>query len=361
MKTNKLKGARGTPIKRTTDRRMILLDQRPMRKKAASECGRALARLEKSKAEWKRFQQNDQPAFSRWMTSTFETLLKRVSAIEAALAEKESLVYEVEMEMIFGGARSWRAAYREVRNRRDQQHSPDDPEGAPPPPPPPRDEEKFDPSDFERIPEFEKEELFEDFLRVVMGMNTDKLNERTYARMFAEFKANLLGKERPPRQPAPPEPPPKPEQSRLKELYRLLVRRLHPDTQSENNSAVSALWHEVQEAYAHGNVERLEMVLALTDLQANTTGDHTSLSQMRSVLAELRRSFNELQRNLRMAKNDPAWDFCRVSDHTALRRRISRELESRVQRHESRRRQLDAEIARWSTPQKARKKPVKGP
>lgn len=360
MKTKKLKGALAAAKKRSTDRRMILLDQRPMRQKAASECGRALARLEKSKAEWKRFQQNDQPAFSRWVTSTFETLLSRVRAIEAALAEKESLVHEVEMEMIFGGARSRRAAYREVRNRRDRQPSPDGPEGVPPPPPPPRDEEKFDPSDFEHIPKFEQEELFEDFLRVVMGMNPDKLNDRTYARMFAEFKADVLGKERPPRQPAPPAPPPKPEQNRLKELYRLLVRRLHPDTQSETDTAVSALWHEVQEAYGQGNVERLEMLLALTDLQANTTGDHTSLSQMRAVLAELRRSFNELQRNLRMAKNDPAWDFCRVSDHSALRRRISSELESRLKRNENRQRQLDEEIARWSTPPKSRKKPAKG-
>ncbi len=357
MKTNKLKGARAADHKRTNGRQMILLDQRPMRQKAASECGRALARLEKSKAEWKRFQQNDQPAFSRWIASTFEALLSQLREIEADVAEKESLVHEVEMELIFGGARSRRAAYREVRNRRDQQPHPDDPQGAAPPPP--QDEEKFDPSDFEYLPEFEKEELFDDFVRVVMGMNPDKLNDRTYERMFAEFKADVLGKKRPPSQPAPP-PPPRPEQSRLKELYRLLVRRLHPDTKAENDSAASALWHEVQEAYGHGNVERLEMLLALTDLQANTTGEHTSLSQMRSVLAELRRSFNDLQRNLRAAKNDPAWDFCRLSDHSALKKRILSELKARFQRHESRQRQLDAEIARWSTPQKARKKPVKG-
>jgi hypothetical protein len=291
METNKLKGTLATPKKRSTDRRTILLDERPMRQKAASECGRALARLDKSKAAWKRFQQNEQPAFSRWMISTFETLLSRVGAIEAALAEKESLVYEVEMEMIFGGARSWRVACREVRNRRDQKPSPDDPEGVPPPPPP-RDEEKFDPSDFEHIAEFEQEELFEDFLRVVMGMNPDKLKDRTYALRFAEFKADVLGKERPPRQPAPPAPPPKPEQSRLEELYRQLVRRLHPDTQSENDSAVSALWHEVQEAYGLDNVERLEMLLALTDLQANTArvqrSCHSLLYPLRAKIISLR-------------------------------------------------------------------------
>jgi hypothetical protein len=358
MKTNKPKGARATAQKRSNDRRMVLLDQQPIRQKAASECSRALARLEKAKTEWNRFQKNDQPAFQRWMTSLFDPLLIRVRGLEAAVSEKELLVHEVEMEMIFGGARSRRAAYREVRHRRDQPPPPEDAQHAPPPPP---GQEESDPYDFANLPEFEQEELFEDFVRVVMGMNPDKLNNRTYARMFADFKADVLRKDRPQQPaPAPPPQPPQPEQNRLKELYRLLVRRLHPDTQSENDTAVSALWHEVQEAYGHGNVDRLEMLLALTDVQANTTGDHTSLSQMRSVLTELRRAFNELQRNLRLAKNDPAWDFCRGSNHSALENRISRELKAQLLRLETRERQLDAEIARWSTPPKSRKKPAKG-
>jgi hypothetical protein len=357
MKTKKPKGARATAQKRSHDRRMVLLDQQPIRQKAASECSRALARLEKAKTEWNRFQKNDQPAFQRWMTSLFDPLLIQVRRLEAAVSEKESLVDEVEMEIFFGGARSWRAAYREVRQRRDQPPPPEAAQDVPPP-----GQEESDPYDFANLPEFEQEEIFEQFVRVVMGMNPDKLNDRTYARMFADFKADVMGKDRPQQQPAPappPQSPPKPEQSRLKELYRLLVRRLHPDTQSENDTA-SALWHEVQEAYGHGNVERLEMLLALTDVQANTTGEHTSVSQMRSVLAELRRAFNQIQRNLRLAKDDPAWDFSRGSDHSALEKRIARELKAQLQRLEIRHRQLEAEIAQWSAPPKSRKKPAKG-
>jgi hypothetical protein len=360
MKTKKPKGARAAAQKRSHDRRMVLLDQQPIRQKAASECSRALARLEKAKTEWNRFQKNDQPAFQRWMTSLFDPLLIRVRGLEAAVSEKELLVHEVEMEMIFGGARSPRAAYREVRHRRDQPPPPEDAQHVPPPPP---GQEESDPYDFANLPEFEQEELFEHFVHVVMGMNPDKLNDRTYARMFAEFKADVMGKDRSQQRAAPappPQQPPKPEQSRLKELYRLLVRRLHPDTQSESDTAASTLWHEVQEAYGHGNVERLEMLLALTDVQANTTGEHTSVSQMRSVLTELRRSFNQIQRNLRLAKDDPAWDFSRGSDHSALEKRIARELKAQLQRLEIRERQLDAEIAQWSTPPKSRKKPAKG-
>lgn len=356
MKTSKVKRATPAAQKRAKDRQIVLLDQRPLRRKAASECSRAMTRLEKAKAEWKRFQQDDQAAFSRWVSSTFGALLSQVREIEAAVRAREALVHEVEMEMMFGGARSPRAAYGKVQHRRDNPPPEGDPQSAPPPPPR-QDEEGFEGGPFGDIPEFEQEMLFEDFLRVVMGMNPDRMNDRKYEQMFADFKANVLGQERPEPQPAPT--PPQSEPSRLKELYRLLVRRLHPDTKADNDTAVSAIWHEVQEAYSDGNVERLEMLLAMTDLQANATGEHTSLSQMRSVLAELRRSFNALQRNLRAAKKDPAWNFCGLVDRSALEKRVRSELESRFRWHEGFLRQLDATIARWSASPKARKKPVR--
>ncbi len=355
MKTSKVK--RTTPVaqKRAKDRQIVLLDQRPLRRKAASECSRAMTRLEKAKADWKRFQQEDQAAFSRWVASSFGALLSQVREIEAAVRAREALVHEVEMEMMFGDARSPRAAYRKVQNRRDNPQPEAEPQSSSPPPR--QDEEGFEGGPFGDIPEFEQEMLFEDFLRVVMGMNPDRMNERKYEQMFADFKANVLGQERPEPPPAPTSPPP--EQSRLKELYRLLVRRLHPDTNADNDTAVSAIWHEVQEAYSDGNIERLEMLLAMTDLQANATGEHTSLSQMRTVLAELRRSFNALQRNLRAAKKDPAWNFCGLADRSGLEKRVRSELESRFLWHEGLLAALDAKIARWSAPPKARKKPVR--
>jgi hypothetical protein len=38
------------------------------------------------------------------------------------------------------------------------------------------------------------------------------------------------------------------EEARFKEIYRILVRRLHPDLRADGDATVSALWHEVQEA-----------------------------------------------------------------------------------------------------------------
>src|SRR5439155_978861 len=42
---------------------------------------------------------------------------------------------------------------------------------------------------------------------------------------------------------------------RIKEIYRRLVRRLHPDLRADGDASVSSLWHEVQEAYVAGDVE----------------------------------------------------------------------------------------------------------
>ncbi len=355
MKTSKGKSRMHPARKRSKDRQLVLLDQRPLRCKAASECSRAMARLEKAKAQWKRFQQEDQAAFKRWVAATFGALLSRVREIEAAVQAREALIQDVEMEMVFGGARSPRAAYGKVQHQRNNPQPEPDPQAAPPPRSR-QDEEEFTGDPFGDIPEFEQEMLFEEFLRAVMGLNPDRMSEKNYQKMFADFKANVFGHERREQQPAPQSPPSAP--SRLKELYRLLVRRLHPDTRAGSDAGVSAIWHEVQEAYGDGNIERLEMLLAMTDLQANAAGEHTSLSQMQAVLAELRRSFNALQRNLRDAKKDLAWNFCDLQDRSILAERVRSELESRFRGHERILSQLDARIAQWAAPPKARKKPT---
>jgi hypothetical protein len=356
MKNSKAKRVTSAAQKRVKERQIVLLDQQPLRSKVASECTRTMVRLEKAKAEWKRFQQEDQAAFSRWVNATFGALLSQIREIDADVYTKEALVHEVDMEMMFGGARSPRAAYREVQQRRD--NPPPEAHAQSAPPPPRQHEGRGEDDPFGDIPEYEQEMLFQDLLRMVMGLNPDRMSEKKYEQMFADFKKGLLGQDQPePSRSAPPQQ--KPEQSRVKELYRLLVRRLHPDTKADSDAEVSAIWHEVQEAYRHGNVERLEMLLAMTDLQANATGEHTSLAQMRAVLTELRRSFNALQRNLRAARDDLAWNFAGRTNRSALEKRVRGDLEAKLQGLERMRQMLETKIAGWSGSAKARKKPAR--
>src|SRR5205814_479968 len=53
--------------------------------------------------------------------------------------------------------------------------------------------------------------------------------------------------------------------SRLKQLYRAVVRRLHPDTQQEMTAQKMEWWHQAQAAYEASNLEHLELILSLCE------------------------------------------------------------------------------------------------
>jgi hypothetical protein len=351
--------ARSVAARRAKHRQLVPLDQGPLRRKAVSECGREMARVEKLRVEWKRFEHEDKPAFERWMAATFGATLSELREQESQLRVKEALIFEVEEEMFFRGTRSHRAAYAAVMRRRTNPPPPMR-EGAGNPPPDADDADDFEDPFFEKDSEFDQHLLFEDFLRAVLGIDPDRMSDKKYDAMFEDFKAKILGRDGPEPQPRghqrehPPEPV-KPEQARIKEIYRILVRRLHPDTRAEKDTEISALWHEVQEAYGTGNLERLEMLLALTDIRSNAAGEHTSLSQMRAVLRELRRSFNALKRSLGTAKRELAWNFARTPDHSALQVRLQRQFEADRAAQKAKLREIEALIASWSAPLKTKK------
>lgn len=133
----------------------------------------------------------------------------------------------------------------------------------------------------------------------------------------------------------------------MKELYRRLVRRLHPDLRADGSAAVSALWHEVQEAYAASDVARMEILLALTDIETKGTADQ-SFSQMHAVLTELERDQRALEKTLLEAEGENAWDFARIGPSEDLRRTVERQSESDLAGRTRRLDLLTRTIAEWA-------------
>jgi hypothetical protein len=341
------------PAPRRRSWHIIIIDQEPLRRTARVECQKAMSRLEKARAEWNRFESQDKPAFARWMAQEFGPLLTAARDIEAQIREKELLIHEVETEMRFG-ARSKRAAYERVLSERAYPSAArddfEDPEIG-------RDE----PVDFS---DFEKEGLFQDWLREFVGINPDRMDDHNYWSTFETFKFHMFGSrgETPPNAGRAPEARPDAQEetsgSRLKDLYRLLVRRLHPDLRADRDAAVSSLWHEVQEAYAAGNIDRLETLLALSDIESGNLGADTTLFQMRALLQELKTALRNLQRSLRAARDDDAWDFLHRGGEKALRLRLQQELEIELAAQTDKLRILNNIIADLSRPprQAARRK-----
>ena len=325
---------------------LVWVDQRPLRRRAASACRRALQQVEKTRAEWQRFEQEDRPAFARWSAAHFGAQLTELRDLDLALREKERLIDEVEIEYAWIGASSYRAAYLAVLRRRrgPEPHRAEPPEETGPTEPEP-------PPDFAKFSAPRKRAIFEQFVQDFLGLDPDALPRKEYQRMYREFAAEVGQGARPAAEPPPPPAtPPRPDDARLKEIYRVLVRRLHPDTRADGDAAVGALWHEVQEAYLAGNLARLELLQALTDLRGRTVGGQTSLGQMRAVLTELEQTRRALQESLRAARKDPAWRFSRGARREVVEARLQRCFAKNIAARRKRLRACEALLARWARP-----------
>lgn len=329
---------------------MVLIDQEPFRRSAAAECTEAMARLDDARAAWHRFEREDKPAFARWRAREFGPLLSKAREVEAQIRDCQALVHEVEMEIrrFFQDAHS---AYQRVMFRRKN----------PGVTPEETDPEPNDGGQGRRLSEFEQEALFQEWVKRSLGTNPDIMDDDAYTKSFETFKTHMF-------QARPPEPPPKaarrsenvaaPEpieeepaevvDVRVKELYRALVRRLHPDLRADGKAAVSALWHEVQEAYAASDVARMELLLALSDLESSHLTEQTSLFQMRAVLAELERAIRALEKSVQEAQGEDAWNFARRGPDEELQTRVGRQLRSDLAARAVRLEVLTSTIASWA-------------
>jgi hypothetical protein len=267
---------------------MVLIDQNPLRRETANDCRAVRVRLDSLRAAWNSFEREDKPAFARWRAREFGPLLSELRETETKIRELETLVHKVEMEMR-RGFYDPHTAFQRVKARRSNPAAAkmeSEPRSQPE-----RGEER-------KLSDFEKEALFQEWLQKYVGTNPDKLDDDAYSTRFEAFKAHMFRSMpaeplpraqprpavRPAELPVEKEPEPSPIDARVKQLYRLLVRRLHPDLRADGSAAVSALWHEVQEAYAATDVAHLEILLALSDIQANPFREDMTVSQMRAVV-----------------------------------------------------------------------------
>jgi hypothetical protein len=202
-------------------------------------------------------------------------------------------------------------------------------------------------------------------VRKFIGTNPDKLDDAAYSTTFEAFKSHMFRSrpaEAPPsqnfrraeqdrrRETLEEESGVTPIDPRVKELYRLLVRRLHPDLRADGSATVSALWHEVQEAYAATDIAHLELLLALSDIESDRFSDQTSVAQMRTVLAELQRAVFALEDSLRQAREENAWNFGRLGAIPNLRAEVERDLKANLRRRRERLNLLERTISDWSPP-----------
>ena len=321
---------------------IVCIDQAPLRANAAAECTNMMTRLEWARLSWHQFERQDKPAFVRWRAREFGGLLSTARDVEDKIRDAQNVIHIQDPH----------TAYRRVLLRRENSGV--------------ADERKTFPNGTQSTPhlsEFEQEALFQEWVRTFLGTNPTKMDDEVYSSSFEVFKSHMFV--RPESAPSRPDPSwagvrrsavdeesagaiePVTIDPRVKEIYRRLVRRLHPDLRADGDASVSSLWHEVQEAYLAGDVARMELLLALSDL-SDAPGAGTTLSQMRSVLGELTRSVRALELSLVEAGREDSWNFARIGPSENLRLRVERQLKHDLAVRQQRLELLTKTIAEWA-------------
>jgi hypothetical protein len=109
--------------------------------------------------------------------------------------------------------------------------------------------------------------------------------------------------------------PATPPHSRLKELYRDLARRLHPDVNVELDEKRKNLWHQVQEAYENRDVERLETLSLMSGVLDKEARPGQSLGALKEFYLNLCQGLKRLKAQISECRKDPAWKFEKARHH----------------------------------------------
>src|SRR5581483_3388591 len=242
---------------------IVWIEQTPLRATAAAECTNMMARLEQARRCWQQFERQDKPAFIRWRAREFGALLSTARDVEDKIRDAQNLIHDVEMEMR-RKIQDPHSAYRRVLFRRENPSVAEN-----------RETSANGSQSTHHLSEFEQEALFQEWVQKFLGTNPAKMDDDAYSTSFEVFKSHMFV--RPESAPGRSDPRPDVRRSavdeqpasatepgtidpRVKEIYRRLVRRLHPDLRADGDATVSSLWHEVQEAYAAGDVARMELL-----------------------------------------------------------------------------------------------------
>jgi hypothetical protein len=321
----KVKGAARKKVVRRprgTLRALLVVDNHPLREKARRNYDEALRELNEVRAELERFDKEDKPRFMQWLRLRFGRLISEIRDSKQKLTALQRTLLEVEDE-VFWNDLSHSEAYARVASRREQEEMEKRAEDPP--------DDAADPNHESTGHEFH---------------NDDAEDARSRWRIPRDGEAFD--------QDVREEGGTGPVAARLKELYRALVRRLHPDLQGEMSPQQVEWWHQAQEAYQAGDSDRLQVILTLCET-AETGPGQASISVLVRMTIQLRDSAARLRSDLSLRQREPAWNFARRPDVYVLDFQTRNSLEEDLVRFRCQIERIQAVLAEWQKGPKRRR------
>ena len=305
-------------------RAIVPVNGEGIRKKLKKDYNKALRDVEKARRQLDQYHRTDLPEFTRWLNSHFGALLTELRELSQKLAADQELAFQVESEVLFGGG-SYARAYQRVMRMREN-------------PEPVGDENEAGNGNRAR-PEPENAAYEEDPIEALFNEIFGKSGKRNPEGDSRDHRPNPRDEPRMPVQ----------ESARLKQLYRAVVRRLHPDTQQEMTAQTTEWWHQAQAAYAAGDADQLEVILTLCEIEASGTTAQTSASLLQRITAQLKSSLRGMRRQIRDWRGEPAWNFSQLTDREAITGQTLRQLTRDLVVMREQARYLRERIAGWKS------------
>lgn len=141
------------------------------------------------------------------------------------------------------------------------------------------------------------------------------------------------------------------EDARIKALKRELAFALHPDQEGKGDPQKLELWHQVQDAVAARDVDRLEVIQAHLHMLTGEVSGKTPVSRLHALTAMYRESRNALRRRIRKLRQAPEWGFQEIDDKNKelLRSRLKADVTDELRRAKSTLRNVKAEYQELKT------------
>ncbi|MBP9889061.1 MAG: hypothetical protein KBF93_22390 [Leptospiraceae bacterium] len=350
---------------------LVVIEQTKVRKKYIQGCKRTIKDLEKAKQEWEEYQSVDVPSYEKWYNQNFGSDLSQIREAHQKAIDLNSTLQEIR-HWIMKKDISPYEAYKLVMDRkanpekyrlldeeeearqREQKRKWKDKYG--------RDffgeDENFDNEEDEeeeffgnnREPsEEELKMMFEFFIQANPSIKSKMKDKGFYDFMFERFKEDVLGRKKTDSE-SNNESGKTTAEDRIKNIYRILVRKLHPDFQTEITPHMQSLWHEVQSAYKAKDLERLETILAISNIQTGDFSEEISVSQILNVQSEYKNQLKSLRAQIRKARKRVEWGFSKITNTQPLSKKIKTDLKLELNQHLFHIQQFEKQLQAWSKP-----------
>lgn len=125
------------------------------------------------------------------------------------------------------------------------------------------------------------------------------------------------------------------DEAKVKILFRILARDLHPDVLQKSLSEKEKPWFQnswftLQKAYQAKNLKKLEELMVLTRVKLGRLQELT-LSEISSSVSYLEFDFLRLNQEVSELKNHRAWNFSKLKDYTKVEIKIKKDFQKEIE------------------------------